>query len=219
MESFVIAIARGYGSGGRTIGKMIAGDLQVPFYDRELLYLASDDSGINVRLFGEKDEKLKKGLISPLGDRYRGGLIPPESADFVSDKNLFNYQAKIIKEVAEKGSCVIVGRCADYILRDRPNLLSVYVWAPMDRCIRNVLAFSPGISEKEAERRIRRIDAHRNAYYKYYTAREWNDYRNYELCINTSKLGYEKSAKLIEACLEIRRGTGCGRSSSDLDLK
>ena len=137
-EKFVITIARGYGSGGRTIGKMLSKNLSIPFYDRDLVYMASEESGINVKLFGQNDESVKKSIFSPASDRYTGDLIPPESSAFVSHKNIFNYQAKIIKDLAVKGSCIIVGRCADYILRDMPNVVKVFVWAPMSDCIKNV---------------------------------------------------------------------------------
>lgn len=135
-EKFVITIARGYGSGGRTIGKMLSKNLSIPFYDRDLVYMASEESGINVKLFGQNDESVKKSIFSPASDRYTGDLIPPESSAFVSHKNIFNYQAKIIKDLAVKGSCIIVGRCADYILRDMPNVVKVFVWAPMSDCIK-----------------------------------------------------------------------------------
>lgn len=201
-SNYVITIARGYGSGGRTIGKMIAEDLGIPFYDREILYLASEDSGINIDLFSKADEKVKKGFLP--NDKYTGNLIPPESGDFVSDKNLFNYQAKIIKELAEKGPCVIVGRCADYVLRDFTNTVNVFVWAPMEQSIENVRALEPMLTHKEAEKKIKKINAYRSEYYKYYTCREWLDFSNYDICINTAELGYEKSAELIKSCVKIK---------------
>ena len=111
MKPFVITVARGYGSGGKTIGKMLAEDLGVKYYDMELLRLASDESGINEHLFAEVDEKLKTPrLFKPRKSAYTGEVIPPDSEDFVSDQNLFNYQAKVIRDLAEKESCVIIGR-------------------------------------------------------------------------------------------------------------
>lgn len=201
-SNYVITIARGYGSGGRTIGKMIAEDLGIPFYDREILYLASEDSGINIDLFSKADEKVKKGFLP--NDKYTGDLIPPESGDFVSDKNLFNYQAKIIKELAEKGPCVIVGRCADYVLKDFPNTVDVFVWAPIEQSIENVRKLEPMLTPKEAEKKIKKINAYRGEYYKYYTCREWLDFTNYDICVNTAELGFEKSAELIKACAKIK---------------
>ncbi len=204
-ENYVITIARGYGSGGRTVGKMLAKELDIPFYDRELFYLASEDSGINLSLFGESDEKIKKGIFSPSTHKYTGELIPPESSDFVSNENLFNYQAKIIRELAESRSCVIVGRCADYVLRDFGNLVDVLVWAPPETCVRNIVEIE-GLSEKEAERKIKKIDKHRSDYYRYYTGHDWNDVRNYSLCINSGRIGFQKTAQAIRQFAELKLG-------------
>ncbi|MEG1845909.1 MAG: cytidylate kinase-like family protein, partial [Oscillospiraceae bacterium] len=197
MDNYVITIARGYGSGGKTIGKILAENLSIPFYDREILYMASEESGINIELFGKMDEKVKKGFFDPPTHKYTGNLIPPESNDFASDENLFNYQAKIIKQLAEKGPCIIVGRCADFILKDCENTVDAFIWAPMKDCIKNVMAIEP-LSEKEAEKKIKKINAHRSEYYRYYACREWDNFKNYDLCINSSSLGYDKSANLIE---------------------
>ncbi len=208
-ENFVITIARGYGSGGRTVGKMLAKTLDIPFYDRELFYLASEDSGINLSLFGSSDEKIKKGLFTPATHKYTGNLIPPESSDFVSNENLFNYQAKIIRELAATRSCVIVGRCADYVLRDFPGLVDVLVWAPHDICVQNIVEIE-GLSEKDADRKIRKIDKHRSEYYRYYTGHDWNDIRNYSACINSGRLGFEKTAQAIRQFAELKLGRPIG---------
>ena len=161
-DHFVITIARGYGSGGRTIGKILSEKLGIPFYDRELLYMASEESGINLDLFGKLDEKVRKGFFDPPTRQYTGELIPPESNDFISDENLFNYQAKIIRDLAEKQSCIIVGRCADFILRDMDNVVDAFIWAPVTECIKNVMALEP-ISEKEAEKKKTTKDEKKSA--------------------------------------------------------
>lgn len=204
MNKYVITIARGYGSGGRTIGKMLSEELGIPFYDRELLRLASDDSGINEELFAKADEKLKKSLLFKIARKaYNGELIPPDSDDFVSNDNLFNYQAKIIKELAEQESCVIVGRAADYILKDYDNVIKVFVHAPLEACIRTLKEMT-GKPEKEIEKQIASIDKHRAEYYKYYTKRNWEDAKNYDLCLNSSELGFEKCVEIVKAYLDIR---------------
>lgn len=201
---YVITIARGYGSGGRTIGKMLAEELGIPFYDRQLLRLASDDSGIHEELFAKADEKLKKSLLFKIARKaYKGELIPPDSDDFVSNDNLFNYQAKIIKELAETESCVIVGRAADYILKDYDNVVKVFVHAPLKDCI-NTLKEMTGKPEKELEKMIASIDKHRAEYYEYYTGRSWEDAKNYDLCLNSSQLGFSKCVEIVKAYLDIR---------------
>ena len=204
MEKYVITIARGYGSGGRTIGKMLSEELGIPYYDRDLLRLASDDSGINEQLFAKADEKIKKSLLFKIASNiYKGELIPPDSDDFVSNDNLFNYQAKIIKELASTESCIIIGRCADFILKDHPNLVRLFVHAPLQECI-NTMVGMTGKSEKEAEKQILAIDKHRAEYYKYYTGREWENAKHYDLCLNSSKLGFDKCVEIVKSYLDIR---------------
>ena len=204
MSKYVITIARGYGSGGRTIGKMLSEELGIPFYDRELLRLASDDSGINEKLFAKADEKLKKSILFKIARKaYKGELIPPDNDDFVSNDNLFNYQAKIITELAEQESCVIVGRAADYILKDDENVVKVFVHAPLSFCIKTLKEMT-GSPEREIEKKIEAIDKHRAEYYEYYTGRNWEDAKNYDLCLNSSQLGFEKCVEIVKAYLDIR---------------
>lgn len=204
MSKYVITIARGYGSGGRTIGKMLSEELGIPYYDRDLLRLASDDSGINEQLFAKADEKIKKSLLFRIASNvYKGELIPPDSDDFVSNDNLFNYQAKIIKELASTESCIIIGRCADFILKDYDNVAKVFVHAPLQDCI-HTLKEMTGKQEKEIEKEISSIDKHRADYYKYYTGRDWEDAKNYDLCLNSSNLGFQKCVEIVKSYLDIR---------------
>lgn len=204
MEKYVITIGRGYGSGGRTIGKMLSEVLGIPYYDRDLLRLASDDSGINEQLFAKADEKIKKSLLFKIASNvYKGELIPPDSDDFVSNDNLFNYQAKIIKELASTETCIIIGRCADFVLKDYPNLVRLFVHAPLQDCIKTMVDLT-GKSEKEAEKQILAIDKHRAEYYKYYTGREWENAKHYDLCLNSSKLGFDKCVEIVKSYLDIR---------------
>lgn len=204
MANIVITIARQYGSGGKTVGQMVAKELGIPFYSRDILRLASEDSGINERLFAEADERLKKKfLFGTSSNVYDGGLITPDSGDFVSDRNLFNYQAKIIKELAEKESCVIVGRCADFVLKDNPNVMSVFVHADEDFCFDRAMERN-SMSEREMVKYIAKTDKYRGDYYKYYTGREWNDARNYDLCLDSGKLGFDKCMEEILAYRKIR---------------
>ena len=200
----VITIARQYGSGGRTIGKMLAQELGIHYYDRELLKLASDESGINEALFAQADEKLKSTSLFRIAKNVYGGeLIPPDSDDFTSTDNLFNYQAKIIRELAQEESCVIIGRCADYVLKEYDNVLSVFIHAPKDFCIEKAGEVL-NLTGRELERYIAKTDKYRAEYYKYHTGREWTDARNYDLCLNSSKLGYERCVQEIIAYMKVR---------------
>ena len=197
----VITIARGFGSGGRTIGKMLSEDLGVKYYDKDLIRLASEDSGINERFFGLVDEKLKGSLIRK-GGIYKGELISPDSPEFTSDRNLFNYQAKIIKQLADKEPAVIVGRCADYILRDRDDVIRVFIYSDLKTAVKNVVDMY-GTSEKEAEKLILRTDKERSEYYRYYTGLDWENAKNYNICLDTSKLSYDKCVDMIKGFIDI----------------
>ena len=202
--NMVITIAREYGSGGRTVGEMLSRDLGVHYYDRELMKLASDDSGINEAMFEKADEKLKNTLLFRIArNAYNGELIPPESDDFVSNNNLFNYQAKIIRELAKHESCVIIGRCSDYILRDYDNVLSVFIHAPVDFCLEQA-AKKHSMPPRELEKYVARINKRRAEYYKYYTKRDWTNAKNYDLCLDSSKLGFERCVEEIKAYADVR---------------
>lgn len=203
-KNIVITIARQYGSGGKTIGEMLSKELNIPYYDKDLMKLASDDSGINEALFNKADETIKNtSLFKAAKKVYQGELIPPESDDFTSNENLFNYQAKIMKELAETESCVIIGRCADFVLKDYDNVLSVFIHAPEDFC-KEQAAKKHSMPEKELEKFIAKTDKRRAEYYKYHTGREWTDARNYDLCLDSSKLGFERCVEEIKAYIAVR---------------
>lgn len=157
MDNFVITIARQYGSGGRTVGEMLAKKLGIGYYDKDIIRMASEDSGIHETLFGRVDEysSAKKPLFGKNGI-YSGELISPQSKDFTSDENLFNYQAKIIRELAGKESCVIIGRCSNYILKDYPNVLRVFIHADWDFRMEKA-AEKLSMSQKEIENSFRRM--------------------------------------------------------------
>jgi cytidylate kinase len=204
MKNIVITISRHYGSGGKTVGEMLAEELGIHCYDSSIMRLASDESGISENMFGAVDEKLKNSPIFKISKNiYKGQLIPPESDEFVSNDNLFNYQAKVIRELAQTESCVNIGRCADFVLRDMPNVVSVFVHAPKEFCFEKAMEKNGG-SEKEVEKLISKIDKYRAEYYSYYTGNQWNDARNYHLCLDSSKLGFEKCVEEIKAYIKIR---------------
>ncbi len=198
MQHFVIAITRKCGCGGTTIGQLLADELDVNLYDRELLQLASEDSGIHLELFEKADERMKGSLLYRISKRVYGGeLIPPESNDFTSDENLFNYQAKVLRELARDESYIVIGRAADFILKGLPNVFSFFLFADESDCvarIKNKMCYSQG----EAMKYIKRTDKFRSEYYTYHTGQKWEDPLHYDLSINTSKLGVQKTAKLIQ---------------------
>ncbi|MDR2545887.1 MAG: cytidylate kinase-like family protein [Lachnospiraceae bacterium] len=204
MDKIIITIARQYGSGGRTVGEMLANSLGIKYYDKEILKMASDESGINEGLFERADERLKSTRLFKIARKaYNGELIPPESDEFTSNDNLFNYQAKIIRDLAAEESCVIIGRCADYILRGYDNVASVFVHAPEDFCITEAMK-KLSLPLREIDKFITKTDKRKADYYKYYTGREWTDARNYHLCLDCSKLGFILCMEEIMAYLKIR---------------
>lgn len=205
MKNHVITISRGYGSGGKTIGKALAVELGYEFYDLEVLKLASEKSGINEKLFAQNDENIK-GLpfYKSISQKpaFKGEVIPPGDKNFVSDENLFNYQAAVIRELAKEKNCVFVGRAADFVLSDYENVLKVNVQAPHEFCVKTVMERDM-INEEEAEKKYKKIDRERAAYYKYYTGNDWEDARNYDITLNGS-IGWNKCIELIKAALKIK---------------
>jgi cytidylate kinase len=205
-KNIVITIARQYGSGGRTVGEMLANDLGIHYYDHELIKLASEESGINEGLFLETDEKLRKnGFFKMPIAVYKGDIIGPESKDFTSEANLFNFQAKVIKKLAETTSCVIVGRAADFVLKDYDNVLSVFVHAPHDFLVEQA-AKVKSLPLPELEKFMAQEDRYRADYYEHHTGQKWTDAMNYDLCLDSSKLGFEKCVEAIKAHARVRFG-------------
>ncbi|MDD3251187.1 MAG: cytidylate kinase-like family protein [Lachnospiraceae bacterium] len=206
-KRFAIAITRTCGSGGGSyIGKKLAEHYGIDLYDRKLLRLASDDSGINETIFANADENTKKTLLYRVSQRiYNGEIIPPESGNFVSDQNLFHYQAKILRELLEHESYICVGRAADFVLRDKDNVLSVYLDAPYEFRVKREME-RQGIQRAEAEKYINRLDKYRNSYYVYHTGRRWKNPENYDLCLDTSRLGLDACVTLIETYIQLKFG-------------
>ena len=188
MKNRVITISREFGSGGRTIGKRVAEELGIPCYDNELLTKIAQDSGFNRDYIQEAGEYAPGGFLSNTFS-HRGSS--PNNADY-----LWQIQYKIISELAEKGPCVVVGRCADYILRDNENCISVFISARMEDRIRRAVEYAH-IEEKEAEEYIRKADKSRASYYNYYTDKIWGAAESYDLCISSSVYGIDETTALI----------------------
>ena len=206
-DFFAIAITRTCGSGGGSyIGKKLAEDYGIDVYDKKLLRLASEDSGINETIFANADENTRKTLLYRVSKRvYSGEVIAPESGNFVSDQNLFNYQAKVLRELLEIESYVCIGRAADFVLRDKANVVSVYLDAPYDFRVKREME-RQGIRRAEAEHYIRRLDKYRNSYYVYHTGKTWKNPENFDLCLDTSRLGLDNCVSLIEEYIRLKFG-------------
>lgn len=207
MERFVIAITRRAGSGGTTIGEMLADEFSINLYDKKLLRIASEDSGINEAIFQNADERVQNSILYRVSKKvYKGELIPPESDNFVSDENLFNYQAKVLRELSERESFIVIGRGADYILKDKPNVFKIFLYASEEFCIEHEMSHLC-TDRKGAIKYIKKWDNYRSEYYMYHTRKEWEKMSNYDLCINTGELGIEKSVKYIKEYIKLRMET------------
>lgn len=203
MKPYIITIARQYGSGGKTVGKMLSDRLHIPFYNREIITMASEDSGINAVLF--TDERLKPDLITRLKSRYKGSLpLPNDSSKaYLRDDALFDYQAKIIRQLADQGPCVLIGRCADYVLKGRPDVVRVFVHADADFCLEQAMKVD-SLPEEKVVRKIAEIDEYRAKYYKHHTGHDWYDARNYDLSLNSGVLGFDGVVEEIIQYMEVR---------------
>ncbi len=185
-KQIVITVSREYGSGGRYVGRLIADKLGIKFYDKEFITKLALETGLSEEYIENNEQK--RDILSGLNNGYYFGL---DNSD-----ELFIKESEMIKEVAEKESCVIIGRCSDFILKDRENVIKVFVYSDMEDKIKRAIEIY-GFDESKAEKEIKRIDKLRANHYKYYTEKEWDDHSNYDICINSDTLGVEKSADLM----------------------
>jgi cytidylate kinase len=205
MGNFVITIARGFGSGGKDIGMRLSKALGIPCYDRQLISMASDRSMIDESLFVEVDEKLRGQSIQKFLNRMPSqAVLEPHEKGFTSDINLFNIVAEVIRTLAKTESCIIIGKCADDILKDYDNVLSLYIEAPRAACVKSIME-KMNVSEKRAHQLIRSTDSYRAKYYSFYSGgKDWTNPTNYDLVLNSDRMGRENCVRLIEDLVKIR---------------
>lgn len=190
MSSRIVTIGREFGSGGRTIGRLLAQRRGVPCYDREILEEISEKSGFAQQYIEEMGEYTQPGFLSGLFSNrfyYQGQS---------NEDIIWLYQRQLIQELAERESCVIVGRCADYILQDRKDVLRVFIHADLEFRARRIVDVY-GQREAAPEQRLREKDRRRAAYYQFYTDMHWGDARNYHVSLDVSKLGFERCVDLL----------------------
>ena len=200
MERFVVTFARGFGSGGKEIASMLAKDLGIHCYENRILTLASQMSGLDEKLFLDINERVRGngGFTSFLRGLPRSRQYIARNEKFVSDDRLFEYQSQIIHNLADQESCVIVGKCADYVLRDRQNVVSIYIEAPRAFCLERTMQ-KMKVSADVAAATIENTDKYRADYYKYYThGNYWTNPVNYDMTLNSEKVGIERCVKVIE---------------------
>lgn len=202
-NKMVICIARQFGSGGHHIGRTLAKQLGIAFYDKELLKEAAEKSGILPELFEKNDEKAVGGFFAPAGGIPEEKLLDYASyAAYLPNDRIQNAIADTIRDIASKSSCVIIGRCADYILRGRADTFSVFIWAPLEQRIQRI-SRTHNLDEDSARALIRKTDRNRANYYSFYTDRDWNNVESYDLALNSGRLGSAKTVELIRQAAPI----------------
>jgi cytidylate kinase len=195
-KNYFITIGRQFGSNGYSIGKMLAEKLNIAFYDKELINIASEKSGLGKEFFENADEKSSHSLFGGLFGLRNSLLDEVYSNNYLCNETLFKIQSEVIRDISERQSAVFIGRCADYILKDNLNCINVFIHADMADRIKRV-SESQRISDKESLSLIQKADKQRAAYYNYYTSKEWGKAVSYDLCINSLLLGIEGTMNLI----------------------
>ncbi len=206
MSSYVISISREVGSGGRLIGKRLAVRLGIPCYDRTIIQKTAEKSGLSPDFIARAEERARSRFhlsIAPIGI----GAPAFASQDVPVSHQAFFAQAEVIRELADEGPCVVVGRCSDYVLGDRPECLKVFIHADLPsritRCVDDY-----HLPAEDIGRRILQMDRGRANYYNYYTGHDWGDMRRYDLALNSSVTGIEGAVELIAALVRVRAGSG-----------
>lgn len=197
MQKRVITIGRQCGSGGHTIGRQVAERLGLPFYDKKLIELVAQRSGLSEKVIREQGEYAEGSLLYELATNLSYGYLATDGGLTLPDR-IQSFQTELIKELAEKESCVIIGRCADYILRERTDCLNVFIYADAQSKIQRVIQ-RHDVDPKQAEKHVKDRDKRRASHYYRYTDRNWGDPASYDLCLNSGALGVDKCTELIVA--------------------
>lgn len=206
-NNYVITIGRQFGSGGRELGRLLAEKLSIPFYDKELLYKAAADAGLNPEFFEAADERVPQFIngifpfnfgASPM-TWYTGGTA-------ISDDNIYKAQSDFIHKIAAAGPCVIVGRSSDYVLRDVPNVVNVFLHGHIDDCAKRIVARSDCKDLSAAKKLANKVNRLRANYYNFYTDKKWGAAASYDLCFNTSVMPMDDIAEVVVSYLNRRIG-------------
>ena len=187
-DNLIITIAREYGSGGRYVGKILADKLGIKLYDKDLIKIVSDNSGLSAEYIEENEQNIQSKLLSNFNSQYYNNLS--------NDDNLFIAESKAINEAADSGACIIIGRCSNYILRNRKNVINVFLYNNDENKVKRAMKYY-GLEEKNALNEINKINKSREKHYNYYTQNNWRDLKNYDICINVDKYGVEGTADFI----------------------
>ena len=202
MKHIIINVGRQVGAGGQEIGRMIAQDFNAKFYDRELLNLAAKESGFSEKFFKQNDETkgFLRGLFNVQSPHLTGSSMYGSK---FSQERLFQFQSDAIRKAAAEGSCVFLGRCADYVLRDLGNVVNIFITASMDFRV-ELVSKVKDLDADHARKLIEHVESRRAQYYNYYTGKKWGVAESYDFCIDASILGLEETEKIIAAYIRKR---------------
>ncbi|MGN1123926.1 MAG: AAA family ATPase [Eubacterium sp.] len=200
MKNFVISIGRQFGCSANEIAQKLSKRLNVPYYDKEIIKRAAKDSGFDENIFVFYDERPTRSFLYNVSSDAYSTIT---SNGITLEDKVFQYQFDAIRKAAEEGSCIIVGRCADYILKDRPDLLTVFLHADIDYR-KNAVIEKYGIDEKSALKEIKATDKKRARFHNFYSDEKWGEADTYDLCINVAKIGIDKTVDLIEEYIKSR---------------
>lgn len=205
-DNIIITIGRQFGSGGHAIGEILSKKLDLKLYDKELLAIAAEESGYSKEIFESQDEKPTSSfLYSLVTDAYSMGFGPAAFTDMPLNQKIFLAQFDSIRKLADRESCIIVGRCADYALEELSNCVNIFIYADMDARITRIAKLHD-LTDAKAKDLIVKTDKKRANYYNYYSNKKWGDAATYDLCLNSTKLGLDKAADLIVSYIGMRCG-------------
>ncbi|MEG0251971.1 MAG: cytidylate kinase-like family protein [Christensenellaceae bacterium] len=200
-KDIIITISRQFASGGRSIGKKLADALGIPYYDKELITLAARESGYKEEFFENADEKASSKFLYYLSSGL--GNVSTWGTDIALDDKLFFIQADVIRSVAAKGSCVIIGRCADYVLDANPNCINIFIYSDLTHRLQRAVN-DYHLESKNLEDAIIKSDKKRATYYNYYSDKKWGQMENYDLLLNSDSVGIDNAVKLIKEYVDMR---------------
>lgn len=209
MKNYVITVARGFGSGGKMLATKLAKELGIECYEHRILALSSQQSELNYENYVEADENIRDmGFVRKQLSKIKRQIHPlPQRDRFIADDELFARQAEIIRQLADTESCVIVGKCADYVLKDYDNVISLYIEAPRPYCVKRIMD-RMDVSETQAHQLISRTDRYRAEYYEYYTqGNYWTNPVNYDMTFNMARVGEDTCIEIIKNYVLLKMGS------------
>lgn len=203
-KKLIITIGRQYGSGGAEVGKKLGAKLNLDVYDKEILRMTSDESGIRESYFHLADERAGNRLLYKIvQSMIPENTSPSLGSDLVSADNLFRFQSSVIRKLAQEESCIFIGRCADHILKGTENLVRIFIYADMDARAERIKE-KGYYADEDVLKNIRRIDRERREYHRYYTGKDWENLENYDMMLNSGVLGTDGCVECILKYLKIR---------------